>query len=232
MLMPSDKDYKSTKKIKENVSKIKEEFELLAHWIDQKYAVKTYNILFDYMDKSKSRPRLQICLEFARDKGKFMERMGNFDKNKQKEIAEKFREITSTIKTAYKPSHFKKLFGLRYRNDNLHIYFTEFESIAKTEANNSIPKKEIEKLQKALNNPELWKISRAFYGVTYFLHTNEQLKKYEDSEIHKKWSEQYFELLKKHDEFGYFKKAAFRVHLDSKENFDNNYESNWYYYYK
>jgi hypothetical protein len=45
-------------------------------------------------------------------------------------------------------------------------------------------------------------------------------------------AEKYFEILKPYDEFNYFKKETFSVNLDSKENFDNNYESNWYYYYK
>jgi hypothetical protein len=63
-------------------------------------------------------------------------------------------------------------------------------------------------------------------------YTTEQLKKYQDSELHKKWNEQYFDILKKYDEFGYFKRDFYSVFLDSKENFDKNYESNWYYYYK
>ena len=92
--------------------------------------------------------------------------------------------------------------------------------------------REIKKLKSEINNPELWKIDRRFNSATYFLYTDEQLKKYQDSELHKQWNEQYFDLLKKYDEFGYFKKDFYSVFLDSKENFDTNYESNWYYYYK
>ena len=42
----------------------------------------------------------------------------------------------------------------------------------------------------------------------------------------------YFELLKEYDEFEYFKQDSFLIYLDSKENFDNNYEGDWHYYYK
>ncbi|WP_324023660.1 hypothetical protein QSV08_12450 [Maribacter sp. BPC-D8] len=231
--MPSDKDYKSAKKIKQGISKINKEFESLAEWIDQKYEVKTLNIFFDYIHNNKAHPRLQICLEHARDKGKFMDnRTYNFDKAKQKEIANKFEEFTTIDKNKSKPSFLKTLFGLKRKTDNLYVYFTEFESIAKMEANLSIPDKEIKKLKDALNNDELWEIAKRFSGVTYFFYTDEQLKNIEYSKTHKKWSEQYFELLQNYDEFGYFKKDYFNVHLDSKENFDNNYESNWYYYYK
>ncbi|MDO5978938.1 hypothetical protein [Flavivirga spongiicola] len=233
MIFTSDKDYKSTKKIKQGISKIKEEFEPLAKWIDQKYEVKTLNIIFDYIKNNKSHPRLQICLEHARDKGKFMNnKTYNFHKRKQKEIAEKFREVKSNYEVENKPNWIKKILGFTYKTNNLYVYFTDFESIAKIEANESIPEAEIKKLKSDLNNQEIWEIAKAFSGVTFFLYTDEQLKRYQDSEIHKKWSEQYFDLLKDCDEFKYFKKDYFSVYLDSKENFDTNYDSNWYYYYK
>ena len=231
--MPSDKDYKSTKKIKQNITKIKEEFEPLAKWIDEKYDVKTLNIIFDYIDNNKSHPRLQVCLEYAKDKGKFMDnRTYNFDEKKQNEIAEKFAEITSGYELKNKPNWITKILGLTYKTNNLFVYFSDFESIAKIEANESIPEKEIKKLKSDINNEDLWEISRAFSGVTYFLYKDEQVKKYQDSETHRNWQEQYYNLLKEFDEFGYFKKDYFYFHLDSKENFDKNYESNWYYYYK
>ncbi|WP_298895695.1 hypothetical protein [uncultured Psychroserpens sp.] len=231
--MPSDKDYKSTKKIKQNISNIKEEFEPLAKWIDKKYDVKTLNLIFDYIDNDKSHPRLQVCLEYAKDKGKFMDnKTYNFDKRKQNEIAEKFAEITSDYELKNKPNWIKIILKLTYKSNNLYVYFTDFESIAKIEANEKITEKEIKKLQAEIKNKELWTISRAFSGVTYFLYTDEQLKKYQDSETQKDWKNQYYELLKQYDEFEYFKNDYFYFDLDSKENFDNNYESNWYYYYK
>jgi hypothetical protein len=233
MIFTSDKDYKSTKKIKQGISKIKDEFEPLAKWIDQKYEVKTLNIIFDYIHKIKSQPRIQVCLEYAKDKGKFMDnKTYNFDKRKQNEIAKKFGEITSNYELKNKPNWIKRLLGLTYKSNNLFVFFSDFETIAKDEANENISENEIEKLKTEINNPDLWGIDRRFNSVTYFLYTNEQLKKYQDSETHKKWRKKYFDLLKKYDEFGYFKKDYFSIYLDSKENFETNYDSNWYYYYK
>jgi hypothetical protein len=233
MIATSDKDYKETKKIKQGISKIKDEFEPLAKWIDLKYEVKTLNILFDYIDKNKWQPRIQICLEYARDKGKFMDpKTYNFDQRKQKEISEKFEELNSNYELEISTNWIKRLLGLKYKSNNLFVYFSDFETIAKDEANENIPEKEIKKLKTEINNSELWEIDRRFNGVTYFLYTDDQLKKYQDSEIHKNWSNQYYDLLKKYDEFGYFKKDFYSVFLDSKENFDTNYESNWFYYYK
>lgn len=233
MIMPFDKAYKETKKIKQNISKIKEEFEPLAEWIDKKYGVKTLNIIYDYIDSDKSRPRLQVCLEYAKDVGKFMDnRTYNFDEIKQNDIIRKFDEIISDNEIKNKSNWLKNLFGLPYKIDNLYVYFSDFESIAKIEANEKISENEIKKLQSEINNKELWTISRAFSGVTFFLYTNEQLKKYRDSEIHEKWKNQYYQLLQAYDEFDYFKNDYFYFDLDSKENFDNNYEGSWFNYYR
>jgi hypothetical protein len=98
------------------------------------------------------------------------------------------------------------------------------------EANESIQQTKINGLKKQLNNPDIWEISRVFSGVTFFLYTDEQLKKYENSTS--LWADTYFNLLDQFNEFKYYKRDSFSVLLDSKENFDNNYESNWYYYYK
>lgn len=42
----------------------------------------------------------------------------------------------------------------------------------------------------------------------------------------------YFAILKPHDEFDYLVQESFTVAFDSKQNFDNNYQGNWFYYYK
>jgi hypothetical protein len=50
--------------------------------------------------------------------------------------------------------------------------------------------------------------------------------------MRKVYAEEYARLVEPYDEFGYLKQAGIAVYFDSKENFDTNYESNWYYYYK
>ena len=71
------------------------------------------------------------------------------------------------------------------------------------------------------------------YDIALFADSPEdKLQKYQNSESLAKWKDWYYQILETHDEFGYFKKDGFYFELDSKENFDQNYESNWYYYYK
>jgi hypothetical protein len=58
------------------------------------------------------------------------------------------------------------------------------------------------------------------------------LKRYENSPLKKEWADKYFEILNVYDKFGYFKRDTFEIDLDSKENFDKNYNGSWWYYYK
>lgn len=233
--MPSDKDYKETKQIMLGKKAIKPEFKPLAEWIDKTYGVKTINIFYDTIDKG-TRPRLEICFEYPREKAVFNGPNGfNFDLVKQKTIGKKFKETLveqGLIQENGFFEMFKKSATSKYKTENIWVIYGDFESIARIEANESVPEEKVKALKKELNNQDVWEIIKAFSGTTIFLYTDEQVKKYENSEEHKIWTDKYFELLCRYDQFGYFKREIFSVYLDSKENFDNNYESNWYYYYK
>lgn len=235
MITPSDNDYKEAKQIMLGKKAMKPEFRPLAEWINKTYRVKTINIFYDTIDKG-TQPRLEICFEYPREKAVFTGSDGfNLDSDKQKAIGKKFKETLKAqgliqengllvLSNEPVPS--------KYKPENIVVIYGDFESIARIEANESVPEAKITELKKSLNNQDIWKISRAFSGTTVFLFTDDQVKKYRNSEDHKNWSNKYFELLSQYDEFGYFKREFFLVFLDSKENFDKNYQSSWHYYYK
>lgn len=232
MVMPSDKEYKATKQIKLGQAAMSSDFEELALYVEKMYGVKPLNIIYDTMyDKS---PRLMICFELAKDASKFRDGNGNFDTGRQKDIADKFRSIVRLKESTQK----KGLFGFwqrissTYRTNNTFVYFAAFEPIAKIEANENLTKSDIEIIQRRLDVENIWLISPMFSGITFFVYTNEQLKRYEDSSEKRQWADAYFDVLERYNEFGYFKRERFGVALDSKQNFDENYSSNWYYYYK
>jgi len=235
MILPSDKEYKITKQIMLGKATMNSDFIQLANFIDQTFGVKTINIIYDTIDKEK-RPRLNICFEFENEKQSFNENgeYCNFDIKKQKIIADKFKESLINQKIIKKGffGFFNNHKDEKYKTENVWVYFSAFEPLAKIETSDCVPQNQIDQLKKELNNDELWGISKGFSQATFFLYSDEQVKRYENSEIQKLWAEKYFNLLKPYDEFDYFKREKFYIYLDSKENFDNNYESNWYYYYK
>lgn len=210
-------------------------YEPLANWIDSTYEVATVNIIHDYIDdhvKGNKRPRLHIIFEFEKDEQKFNgKEYYSYDAKKQSRIAAEFKKLVDDNTESERLDFFKNQ-NSKSVWENLWVIYSSFEPIAKIEANEQIAESQIEQLKSKIGNSELWEVSRAFSGVTFFLHTDEQLKKYENSPEQKHWKELYLEILKEYDEFGYFNNKNFNIYLDSKENFDDNYESNWFYYYK
>ena len=194
---------------------MKPDFKPVADWIDKTYGVTTKNIIYDSFDISdKGRQlRLRICFEFKKEELIFKEKAFGLDKNKQQAIAQQFKNLLEI-------------------QEDVWVVFSAFEPIARIEANEHIPENNIQVLKHSLNCSELWEISRGFEGATFFLYTDDQVQKYEQSGTRQEWSIQYLELLKQYDEFNYFNRNNFSITLDSKENFDKNYQSNWFYYYK
>lgn len=215
--------------------KMKQEFVPLAEWIDKTYGVRTVNMIYDILrDK---RPRIQICFEFEKEKNKFLTNdVSFFDNGKQKAIAKKFSEI---IKMQGLSKNTKSPFSL-FGNNKHGQYFTEdvfviygaFEPIAKIEATYKITAKQTDDFQKSFNNLDIWTISIGFTIPTFFMYTEDKVKEYDKPEIKNDWADKYYDLIKPLDDFNYFKREEIQILLDSKDNFDNNYDSNWYYYYK
>jgi hypothetical protein len=233
MITAWDKEYKETKLIKQGKASMKPEFKPLAEWIDKRYNVKTINIIYDTINPN-NMPRIQICFEFQWEKEKFDgPTLFSFDPEKQKEIALQFKKTFTAQGLTKSKGWFRfleKSPKTAYDVDRVFVCYGAFKPIAKEEANEQIPKERLEELKTTLNDENLWYIFNAFSAATFFLYTDEQVKLYETSVIKSQWAEQYFEILKSYDEFNYWSESDFSITLDSKENFDTKYKSNWYYY--
>ncbi len=218
MTSPIDQDYKLTKLIKQGKATMNEEFQQLASWINRSYGVKTMNIIYDKIDNG-TRPRLNIIFEKNDERKLFTTRSG-FDEVKQHEIASEFeRDVNGTVTLA------------KYETLNLLVIFSGFESVAKTDAYWRVSKDEINNLQLGLNMKALWTIhSNLFDSPTVFYCTDKQLEDYSNSEIKLLLTRKCFELIKKYDEFDYFREEQFSVKFDSKENFKNTYKCSWFNY--
>ncbi len=235
MIVPSDKDYQETKLIKQGKASLNPDFQSLANWIDKNYKVNVLNIYYDITTGAYNKPfpRLSIIFEHLEDELKFRDGyLGNFHSDKQKIIATKFDELINGIKQTGSFWSFIKRDKKKYDVQGLLVIFDAFQPIARDEVNEAIPKSEIDALKTRLNNSDIWEISRFGSSVTFFFYTDKQATAAKASGYDKELAEKYFDILKKYDEFNYFNRQEFLVSVDSKENFDKNFESNWYYYYK
>jgi len=120
----------------------------------------------------------------------------------------------------------------KYLTDNIWVVFSAFEPIAKAEANQSVPQEIVQDLKRQIDNKDIWDISNNSSRTTFFLYTKKQVEECNKNGVKEEWAEMYFNILTRYDEFGYFKKGLYSIDLDSKENFDKNYQSNWFYYYR
>lgn len=216
MITPSDDSYKATKRIMQGKAVMNPNYNALAEWIQNAYGVKPVNIIYSIVENGKL-PRLEICLEYESGEALFINKdRFSFNKNRQQAINAKFKESGGG----------KKL------NQEVWVVFSNFEKVAKAEANESIPSDAIDQLKQQFSEDGLWEISRFMQYTTFFVHTQKQVAAYKDSDTLKKWADTYFLLLKQYDEFNYFQRETMPIVLDSKENFIDNYQGNWYYYYK
>lgn len=219
MIMPSDQDYLETKRLKKSGRPLASPFLELADWIASEYDVRVLNIRYDTVIPDK-RPRLNVILEWERDQKKFRDGRGNFDQVKQDSIVEQFKRLLAE-------QHVRGIV-----TDRLLVIFSAFEAVARIEANEKVTEADLDRLKRVLANPDLWHISRLFDSATFFFYTAAQAEGYDAKGLRKVYAEEYLRVVKPHDEFGYVAQTGILVAFDSKENFDTNYQSNWFYYYR
>ena len=237
MIVPSDKDCKETKLIKQGKAFLNPDFQPLADWINKEYEVKVLNIYYDTPKSvhNKPFPRLNIIFEHLEEELKFRDGfLGNFQSDKQQIIATKFDELVNnqTKESGFFDRLLNKKNVTKFDTKKLLVIIDAFKPVARDEANENISQAEIDKLKVELNNPDIWEISRFFAATTFFFYTGSQVELAKSNGYVEQLTDKYFKLLKRHDQFNYFDGNTFSISVDCKENFDNNFESNWYYYYK
>ncbi|WP_143956018.1 hypothetical protein [Robertkochia solimangrovi] len=224
-----------TKEILQGRNALRDDFQPLADWIQANYEVTPINIYFEVKGENRI-PTLEIWFERDRDLEPFQNKFHTFFKSKHVDaIKEQFKALTPHNQGSADTDLHAGLNGKSFPQfdlNELQVEFTAFKPIARISINEQITSDEIESLQKEIDNPVIWKISRGPSGTTFFLYTDDQVRRFMFTKSHMKWTDMYFELLKKYDEFNYFERDNFVIYLDSKENFENNFHGNWFFYYK
>ena len=192
-------------------------FRELADWVGANYGVRVLNVVYDTIEPG-NRPRLSVALETQKDAQKFRVPPGNFNPKDQKRVKEHFEAILSEQR------------ALRFNVAGLFVIFEAFEPVAILEAHERVTKEEVRRLKARLAKEDLWEIHRCFDQVTFFFYTDAQVKQYKAAGLRDLYSQEYSQLVRPNDEFGYVQKRGVPVRFDSKENFDTKYQSNWFYY--
>ena len=218
MIDPNNKEYIETKNIKKGLNKIASPFAELADWIFLHFGVRPLNIVYDILEHNKQ-PRLQVIFEKYKDNTSFKTAISLLPNEDKKSIIQNaFNELIKNDE--------------RFTGDNLYIISGAFEPIAKVEANRNIESQKLDTLKEDLKGYQIWEIKRSFSSGIFFFFSDDQLNKNNNTETKNKFKREYLKLIKECDEFGYIDEEIFSIKLDSKENFDKNYQSNWFYYFR
>jgi hypothetical protein len=220
MLTTTDIAFQESTAIKRNKNSIHKDFVALRDWIQEKYSVAVLNVCYDFIYPSGEKiPRLDIVVEYEKDVEVFKDDNNQiFRDDVVEEITKKFKEV---IKSKRK----------KYKTDNLFLICSAYEPVAKSYVNSQVNKFELDRMIEEVDSPIVWKVQNYFGTTTIFLFTDEQVEKYQDSYFISDLKNDYLEMVKKYDEFGYFDVDSIVINVDSKENFDNNYNSSWFSYY-
>jgi len=219
VLATTDLAFMETHAIKQHKSSLNPDFVELVNWISSVYNVEVLNVHYDFINPSGEQvPRLDIILESEQDLEKFRDGEDRF-----------VTEISDLVSNKFSSIVFDK--QLEYQTENLMVIFSSFVPIAKSYVNTQMVKLELDRLINEVELPVVWKIQNYFGKVTIFLFTDEQVEKHAQSSWIKDLKLRYFEVLKVYDTFGYFDTSQTVISIDSKENFDNNYNSSWFLYY-
>lgn len=110
-------------------------------------------------------------------------------------------------------------------------YFSSFEREELERIYKNLPE-DLNFLKKEINNKNIWIIKKVFYTrVVVFFYSNVQIpNKLEKYRIEMMIKNYIYSSLKEFDFNNKLNVDKINIEFDTKENFDTNYESNWYYY--
>lgn len=116
---------------------------------------------------------------------------------------------------------------------HMFVAFADFEPVAIQDVHRSVTKKDLADFEASLRlGDEFWCTQRAFGPPIVFVRTEAQATALKQSAAPDRWADTYFAIARRYDEFDYLCREEFFIAVDSKENFDANYSSNWYYNFK
>lgn len=235
MILPSDRGYRGAKRARQGNARLDPRFDGFVAGFRKRFGFGPLWLETDHLRHSSgspARPRLNVVLERTPQYRSFHTADHNYDPAKQGEIAALFAAALSGV-------DLRQLFRLKdwpprtSPGADIFVCFSDFEQVAKHEAHQSVTEREIGQFTATLGlGDNFWCVQRLFGPPVVFVHTDEQAAALAASPVRDRWADDYFALVQAHDEFGYLLRTEIAIEVDSKENFDLNYEGNWYYYFK
>ena len=194
----------------------------LADWLLDELQITALNFEFREMSRghAQHRYRLFIMLSSKADYDSMFEGY-NYSAAKQAAIAEKYDELAQKH---HMPNldHYKNVF----------VACCDFSEEIRTDYNGRAYVQLRDPLKEKYRHSSVWDIFVFSSYLTVFYHTDSDVQQNQENGVSRQIKDEYYEKLRALDEFRVFPYESFNVTFDSKENLDDNYDGNLYYYYK
>lgn len=213
-------DYPQALAIKRGQAKLPAAFDDFARAFERTFGVRALMASTELVTTAAGTRRfLRVCLERSSEALEFhvgRERFGNVIPARQKVAARLFAQSSDVEASA------------------LTVTFWDCESHAIRATQTAVPEAALREWGSSLGlDGEFWCVQSSGLGPpVVLLRTTAQATAYEGSRSLDEWSSSYYQLAREHDEFGYLGLEHCRIRVSSKENFDTNYESSWFYYWR
>ncbi len=219
MLFDDAKLYEQCRKLKLGKASLPPLSGELKRWIDAEYAVNVINVVCDRLPDQ--RPRLDVIVETRADYAKLSNEYFSPNEQIQKAIAQRFFEIVAE-------------FGLegKYGAGQAWVFCEDFSSTAMARACDHLLHEDIRGVMQKFSAANIWTITGFSSWVAVFYNRDGDVEangKNGTSDLIKK---ECFRLVKPYDEFDYINFDNFYITFDSKQNLDEHYQGNLYYYFK
>ncbi|MEN6636327.1 MAG: hypothetical protein ABFC56_10775 [Clostridiaceae bacterium] len=194
----------------------------LKSWLYDEFQITAYNFEFREMTWSHApgKHRLFIQLSSKSDYDTMFDGY-NYCAEKQALISEKLYEL-----------------ALKYQMPdignyrNVFVAYCNFSEEIRSDYNSKAYTLLKEHLTKKYRRDSVWDIFALFSSLTVFYLRDSDIQLNQDRGISKQIKDEYYETLHRLDEFHVFSYESFNVTFDSKENLDQHFEGNLYYYFK
>ena len=194
----------------------------LKAWLYDEFRVTAYNFEFREMNWSYApgKYRLFIQLSSKADYDSMFDG-GNYSAEKQAAISEKLCELALQY-------HMPDVENYQ----NVFVAYCDFSEEIRSDYNGKAYLLLKEELKEKYTRHSVWDIIALFSSLTVFYQTDADIRLNQDNGVSKQIKDEYYDTLHRLDEFHVFSYEHFNVTFDSKENLDNNFEGNLFYYFK
>jgi len=217
------KTYIETRRLKLGEKVLPEHFKVLQAWINSHYEINALNIVFDKIDigPHKGSPRLNVIIDKESDYQKMFRKPFVPIEKHTKAIAKRFVKII-------KDSGFERKYDL----DNILVIYSDYSYDSMSKVCELFIQNDKKNIMSKFVDSNIWDITGFSSWIVAFYMTvtdlNENIKNGTNENI----KDECLRLIKQYDEFDYFNEKTLKLTFDSKQNLDENYQGNSFFYFR